>query len=169
MDEQERLGRELDSFGRALVMQTVERHGLRWCRNTIEDMVQTLVIAGWEVYASTQNEGLAKNRMASRAKDLRKIHRRWNQGRVPLSSVPVPPESGTTQDHPFSQSNGDLQTIIDNDLPSYLSQRQQQMIRLKLVGFTQEDIAQELRCSTKTVEREFKDIRTLWKEDLNEY
>ena len=62
---------DLYPFARALVLKVIkDRKPPGWDDNRIEDAIQELFLAGWQVWCDTQNIGFAKNRMASRKHNL---------------------------------------------------------------------------------------------------
>lgn len=67
MDETKRDSPEdFYDFAKALVKTLIWRHHLEWDEPRIEDAIQELFLAGWQVWCDTEDVGLAKNRMASR-------------------------------------------------------------------------------------------------------
>lgn len=61
---------DLFPFAPMLVKQLKAQHQLRWNKHKMEDAVQDLFLAGWQVWQDEKNVGLAKNRMKDRAKNL---------------------------------------------------------------------------------------------------
>ena len=71
MDETKRdLPEDLHDFAKALLGRLIRRHKLEWDEHRYEDAVQELFLAGWQVWCDKRDVGLAKNRMASRQKNL---------------------------------------------------------------------------------------------------
>lgn len=150
------VGPELNSFAEALVFNLVKKEGLRWCRNTIEDAVQTLVLAGWQVFRDTGDIGLAKNRMVSRSLNLIRDHNSRTKRLKPLEAV---------VDEPVKDDPVDRQMLYAENLEkqsnmlSRLTERQQRIAELRMDERTNEQIAAELGIGLRTVERELKTMR----------
>ena len=61
---------DLYPFAQMLVKQLLKQYRLRWNEHKLEDAVQDLFLAGWQVWSDEQDVGLAKNRMRDRTKNL---------------------------------------------------------------------------------------------------
>ena len=68
-DERDR-PEDLYPFAEALVRKLKVRHQLQWSEHRMEDAIQDLFLAGWQVWQDEEDVGLAKNRMRDRAKNL---------------------------------------------------------------------------------------------------
>lgn len=150
------VGQELSSFAEAMVRKIVKQHGLSWCRNTIDDAVQTLVLAGWQDFQNSGDLGLAKNRMVDRSKNLIRDHISKTKRHEPLDSIAELPSEELPVDRQLEYAEGLRRQSV---MLSRLTERQQQIAELRMAEHTNEQIAAELGIGLRTVERELKTMR----------
>jgi len=156
MPDETHIAEDLHSFAQVLVWQVPH---LRRGEHAREDATQELFLAGWQVYRDTGSVGLAKNRMASRQKNLFRIRREPKLE----CDLPEPQEGqagpleqdkrrGTRRDDPVEQA-------IYHELLARLPERRRRIVLLRVAGFSDRQIAEELGIGLRTVERELAQFR----------
>lgn len=159
---------DLYPFARATVLQLMRQKELRWNSHKVEDAIQDLFLAGWQVWQETKNVGLAKNRMVSRSHNLLRDHKSEKKHEPPsASSLPTPAGRGgeARADRSVSpldraDSRGDpAKVLLTQEHLDQLSERQRQITLLRMAGYENEEIATELGIGLRTVERELSKIR----------
>jgi RNA polymerase sigma factor (sigma-70 family) len=149
----------------AIAMKVARQHGLAHDSHRVEDMAQTLFLAGWQVWRDKGEVGFAKHRMRSRRinliDDLREerseprvesqISESARRGAVPVRAMDRRPESRKTP------LGGQLVEEFLNRLP----ERRRKIAQLRMAAMTNGEIAEETGISERTVDRE---IETLKKE-----
>lgn len=164
---------DLYPFAEMLVKQLKKQHQLRWNRHKMEDAEHDLFLAGWQVWQDAQDVGLAKHRMASRSRNLLRdfqaeLEHEPKTGTLPPRSTI--PDSGELWDEgamrawappdPRATIRGD--PAEEASLNSYLGQltdRQRQIVLMRMAGCTTQEAADELGLSLRTVERELSQLR----------
>ena len=170
MAEQSQTPDDLCPFAEALVRQLVAKKQLAWDEQRREDAVQELFLAGWQVWRDHGDVGLAKNRMASRQKNLLRDYASERRHEPPHQSSFPEPVEGTPdyleRDRRRTALHGDLagEALVSDFLAS-LPERQRQIVQLRMAGCTGREIADELGISLRTVERELSLIRKDYQDD----
>lgn len=164
---------DLYPFAEMLVKQLKKQHQLRWNKHRMEDATQDLFLAGWQVWQDEQNIGLAKHRMVSRSRNLLRDfqaeleHEPKTGTSPPRSKIP---DSGELWDEGAIRAwdPSDPRATIRGDpaeeasLNSYLgnlTDRQRQIVLMRMAGCTTQEIADELGIGLRTVERELETLR----------
>lgn len=160
-DTRDSLG-DLYAFAQALVRRLLRRHGLTWDLHRVADAVQTLVTAGWEVLQRGGQNGLAKNRMQSRACSLMRDY--WSERRhEPQAASDRFLAVGEGDDWEMSAKlsrRGDPSgEAICLELLAKLPERRRQVVLMRRDGYTNREIACTLRISLRTVEGELAQFR----------
>lgn len=164
---------DLYPFAQMLVRELKRKYQLRWNEHRMEDAEQDLFLAGWQVYQDEEDVGLAKNRMRDRAKNLlrdaasERKHEPKTGQEQPRSEIP---DSGELWDEeaikawdppdPRATVRGD--PAEEASLNSYLDEltdRQRQIVLMRMAGCTAQETADELGMSLRTVERELQNLR----------
>ncbi len=174
---------DLYPFARALVRKLVNRYQLTWDSHRKEDAEQDLFLAGWQVWQETQDIGLAKNRMASRKYNLlrdsstekkhepkllsavqRKQKKEAIQGQFEARDFAAELGFETATDR-ASQRGDPVEELIVQAYLNRLTERQRDIVLLRMAGNKDSEIAEQLGISLRTVERELAHLR---KERTNE-
>jgi DNA-directed RNA polymerase specialized sigma24 family protein len=181
MAEQQDVAEDLLSYATYLVKRLVRAHSLEWDHARVEDAAQALFLAGWQVWRNERNIALAKNRMKSRRVNLLRdfFNQRKREKQFPepskARSEPMQPgdlwNENSVRDRQAKSKFGRLrddpsEEASKNDYIDQLPQRQRQILLLRSVGYTDQQIADELGVSLRTVERERSLLR---KEYRNEH
>ena len=155
---------DLYPFAEALVSQIGKNHLLRRDAHRKEDAIQDLFLAGWQVWCDTGDVGLAKNRMVSRKNNLLRDAASERQHEPKRESrFPKPKEHNPgilERDGRRAELCGNpAQEALVNDFLGSLTERQRQIVQLRMAAFTNQEIADELGVGLRTVERELSQVR----------
>ena len=174
MADEPNVGEDLFSFAQVLVRELLKKHTLRWDSHRIEDAEQELFLAGWQVWRDTQNAGLAKNRMASRQKNLLRdffseLHHEPKADIDRLDSMAAdkgrkPWDENAVRDRQNASSLGRIRDdpAVNVAFEEYLERmpdRRRQIALLRWAGYSDREIADEVGVSLRTVERELSELR----------
>lgn len=173
MTEERNTPDDLFPFAQMLVKQLKAQHQLRWGRHKMEDAAQDLFLAGWQVWQDEQNVGLAKNRMKDRAKNLIRDFQSELENEPKTGFSPPRDETSDSgalwnEDAVRGWDSPDVRASIRGDpaevasVNSYLeglTDRQRQIVLLRMAGCTTQETADELGLSLRTVERELSQLR----------
>lgn len=154
---------DLYRTGQAIAREVAAKHGLTRDEHLIEDMTQTLFLAGWQVWRDKGDVGLAKHRMRSRQnnliKDLRRernapravsqLTEQEQRGAVPVRAMGMDADSRTTPDN----------AKLTEELLQRLPEQRRKIAQLRMAAMTNEEIAKELGISKRMVEREITALR----------
>lgn len=152
----------------AIAREVAAKNGRQRDGHLIEDMAQTLFLAGWQVWRDEGDVGLAKNRMRSRQNNLFKDLRREGSAPHPVSqlsereqqcAVPVRAMGRNPAAEPCPESE-----LVVQEFLSRLPDRRRQVAQLRMAAMTNDEIAKELGISKRMVEREI----TALKEELKQ-
>lgn len=171
---------DLYEFAQALVKDLLKSRGLKWSRHRLEDAQQDLFLAGWQVWQDEKDVGLAKNRMVSRVANLIRDYCSERKHEPKASSA----QFSTSDDKRSGKlwtddglrewgSKSDLvrqedPTVEEAEYREFLAnlpERQRQIVLLRSAGYSDEEIAAELKVSLRTIEREFQQFRKEHKHD----
>jgi len=87
MANEQQVVERLRRYAYATARNVLRRQGLERHEFRLDDIAQTLLLAGWQVWRDTEDVGLAKHRISTRAKnEAEKLDRELRQPR-PLSSL----------------------------------------------------------------------------------
>lgn len=164
---------DLYPFAHVLVKQLLKRYRLRWNEHRVEDAVHDLFLAGWQVWRDEQDVGLAKNRMRDRAKNLLrdfqaelehepKTHLFPKRDHIPKSGRLWDEDTSRGWDPPDARADirGDpAEVAAVSEYLERLNDRQRKVLMMRMAGCTNQEIADELGLSLRTVDREFETIR----------
>lgn len=174
MADEPNVGEDLFSFAQVLVRELLKKYGLRWDSHRIEDAEQELFLAGWQVWCDTQNAGLAKNRMASRQKNLLRdfCSEKKHEPKAASRHLDEPGGDKTgkhwDEDAVRDRQNASSLARIRDDpavnvaFEEYLERmpdRRRQIALLRWAGYSDREIADEVGVSLRTVERELSELR----------
>lgn len=171
---------DLYPFAEVQVRKLVLRYGLDWNRQKKEDAAGELFLAGWQVWRDTGNVGLAKNRIVSRTVNLyRDDHaEKTHEPKAATASLHRPGinEKGELWDDDANREwdvskdlarmrgepaeHSQLRELFDN-----LPEQQRKVALLRAAGYSDQEIADELGISLRTVERELSRFRKENKDD----
>ena len=147
-----------------MATQLLAAKGLARHSHLIDDATQEIVLAGLQNWQATQNIAFAKVRMRDRLKSwwLRYCadQRRQpvNESDLPSAVVDDGESVSLLQMHRDRRANPAEEAAV-NDFIAHLNPRQQRILRLAYAGYENEQIAEELAVSVRTVERERSTIR----------
>jgi RNA polymerase sigma factor (sigma-70 family) len=174
---------DLFPFAQALVRTLLKEKGLRWSSHRVEDAEQDLFLAGWQVYQDEGDIGLAKNRMVTRVANLNRDYRSERKHEPKASSDQHKP-AGISKDGKLWNDDANREWDVSNELCDWrrrppeevafkdmleaLPERQRQVVLLRSAGYTDQEIADELGVSLRTVERELSKFREEHKDDYRE-
>lgn len=165
---------DLFKFAQALVRKLKRRRQLNWDEHRMEDAAQDLFLAGWQVWQDEGDLGLAKNRMVARIsnlfRDYRSQRRHEPKSQSDLLTSPSIDQSGNlwsedavcAWDTPsrHERAQGDPAEIARlNDYLASLPPRRRKVIGLRMAGYSNAEIADELSIGLRTVERELEALR----------
>lgn len=165
---------DLFNFAQALVRKLKMRRQLNWDEHRMEDAAQDLFLAGWQVWQDQGDLGLAKNRMVTRVSNLFRDYRseRRHEPKPASDLLTTPPigESGHLWsenvvrgwDAPsrHERAQGDPAEIARlNDYLASLPPRRRKVVTLRMAGYSDAEIADELGIGLRTVERELEALR----------
>ncbi len=163
---------DLYPFAQALVISLVKKKQLRWDEHRVEDAIQDLFLAGWQVWRDTENVGLAKNRMVSRQNNLlrdfaaeRRHEPKTNRLSPPEETDRAPlwdEESARGWQRPsrrFRDAEDPAEKVEVQDYIEHLPARQRQIVKFRMAGLTDREIAEEMGIGLRTVERELASFR----------
>jgi RNA polymerase sigma factor (sigma-70 family) len=167
MDETKRDSPEdLHDFANALVKKMIRSKGLDWDEHRIEDAVQELFLAGWQVWCNTEDVGLAKNRMASRRKNLIRdfFSEKRHEPKPESDFERVGAGDGEAEQADWLERREAIrgsptESAEVNDFLDHLPDRRRDICRYRMAGYANKEIARELDISERTVERELIAIR----------
>ena len=148
----------------AMATQLLAAKGLARHSHLIDDAAQEIALAGLQNWQATQNIAFAKVRMRDRLKSwwLRYCadQRRQpvNESDLPSAVVDDGESVSLLQMHRDRRANPAEEAAV-NDFIAHLNPRQQRILRLAYAGYENEQIAEELAVSVRTVERERSTIR----------
>lgn len=161
----------LDRYAKAIARRILRQFDLEHDRHRGEDIAQNLFLAGWQVWKSTGNEGLAKHRMSSRANN--EIDRLTVELKQPQPVTSVLPPAGPAcgcdateayhsvlADLPYrrlrvgASRSSPLEDLIFKEYLEGLPERQRRIVECRLANMTVKEISQTLGVSTSTIERE---------------
>lgn len=171
-DERDR-PEDLYPFAEALVRKLKARHQLQWSEHRMEDAIQDLFLAGWQVWQDEEDVGLAKNRMRDRAKNLlRDFQSELTHEPKASSEQPKPGVYGRWDEekgedrverwNPADRNSlrGDPdQEAMVNEYLDGLTERQRRIVLLRTAGYEIDEIASELGIGKRTVDRELQNLR----------
>lgn len=165
---------DLFSFAQMLVAKLKRTDPLQqWSKHQEEDAVQDLFLAGWQVWQDEGNAGLAKNRMADRAKNLirdlksERKHEPTAAGEQRMAGVTGRWDESSDDEslQRFDPVDRDSlrgapdQDSLVNETLNRLTERQREIAVLRMAGFSNDEIATELNIGLRTVERELQHIK----------
>jgi len=191
MDNQDEKAREIDAVNR------LQRYAQGIARKILfafdlehddawhEDISQTLLLEGWKVWRDTGDEGKARHRMSSRAKDEKeKLYTTLTEQPRPVSGLGMDDPTaghreGAGQTERYHADAGemrysrmrptsrasleedmDVQALLDR-----LPERTRQIVEMRMATMTVPEIAKKLQISKTTVERELAQLRKDLKND----
>jgi len=174
----------LDRYAKAIARNRLHAFDLGFDSHRVEDIAQTLFLAGWQVWKDTGNEGLAKHRMSSRAdNETKKLETELKQPR-PISSLPLPnnrhsedADTATshhveTADQPYRRLQigvrsraSPMEDMIVQEYLDGLTPRQRRIVECRMAQMTVPEISQTLGVSTSTIERELTLLQKGFKHD----
>ena len=145
----------------------------------MEDAIQDLFLAGWQVWQDEEDVGLAKNRMRDRAKNLLRdfqaelthepkassehpkpgVYGRWDEERDEDRV-----ERWNPADRTSLRGDPDQEAMVNEYLDG-LTERQRRIVLLKMAGYEIEEIASELGIGKRTVDRELETLRKEYPHD----
>lgn len=150
----------------AIAREVAAKNGRQGDRHLIEDMAQTLFLAGWQVWRDKGDVGLAKNRMRSRQNNLIKSLCRERNAPPPVSQLSEREQRGAVPSramgrNPAAQPPPESALVVEEFL-SRQPERRRHVAQLRMAAMTNDEIAKELGISKRMVEREI----TALKEEL---
>ncbi len=174
---------DLFSFAQALVRTLLKEKGLRWSSHRVEDAEQDLFLAGWQVYQDEGDIGLAKNRMVTRVANLHREYRSERKNEPKAASDQLKP-AGIKKDGKLWNDDANREwdvaevlcdlrrrppeEVVYKEMLDAMPERQRKVALLRSAGFTDQEIADELGVSLRTVERELSKFREEHKDDYCE-
>lgn len=172
---------DLYPFARALVRKLVKRHGLEWSSHRIEDAEQDLFLAGWQVWREKADIGLAKNRMVTRTANLFRDFKAEEDHEPKASSRFFKPpgiEGGRLWDDDANRQWDVANVFCDhrsqpaeeaayNEMLAAMPERQRKVVLLRSAGYSDQEVADELGISLRTVERELSQFRKEHRDDYH--
>lgn len=177
MAEQQDVVKDLEKYAKWLVAR------LDWGRDhgRKDDAEQELLLAGWQVWLNEGNVALAKHRMKSRTANLlRDFGRRKKRETTFTDHASAQPDDGGdrwSENSIGDHRKGPAPRDPDGDSPKNaairrfmdrLSERQRRIVLLRNVGRADEQIADELGVSLRTVERERALLRKEYRDEFGE-
>jgi DNA-directed RNA polymerase specialized sigma24 family protein len=174
---------DLYPFAEMLVKQLKKQHQLRWNKHRMEDATQDLFLAGWQVYQDEGDIGLAMNRMVTRVAKLHRDYRsEWKSEPKAASDQHKPagiPKDGKLWNDDANRDWDASNVLCDwrrrppeevayEDMLVAMPERQRIVVLLRGAGYTDQEIADELGVSLRTVERELSKFREEHKDDYCE-
>ncbi len=168
MTDRNEIGMELDSYAKMLVRKLLVRKRLKWDCHQREDAAQDLLLAGWQVWKETEDMGLAKNRMRDRRKNV--IRDYFSKSRQPKPESALPPvtdeegrEMRLCESRSSARGSPDEELVVQEFLAK-LPERTRQVCNLRMAGYDTQEMAQQLGCSLRTVEREINSLKEYYYE-----
>lgn len=164
---------DLYKFAKAQVKQLLKKKRVGWKRDRVEEAIQDLFLAGWEVWQDKHDVGLAKNRIVSRVNNLLRddaSERKHEPRTGMLPAADAVPESGHLWDEErvrgWEQLDARANLRSDpaeraavRDRLEQMTERQRRITELRMAEYSTEEIANQLGLSLRTVERELSNLR----------
>lgn len=154
-------GVQLHLYACKIVQAAVVDLHLPWDEVTVEDYAQELILAGWQVFVDTGNLGDAFHRMRDRFKNVMRDDEAETKHEPATESDFGEPE--VHQPRIIEQNVGDDPAMLAemNEEVANLDTRLRDVVLLKGSGYTNREIADELKIGLRTVEREVAKFREL--------
>lgn len=134
---------DLYAFAQMLVEKWSDRLG--YSRHQEEDAVHDLFLAGWKVYQSEQNVGLAKNRMQDRAKTMSRDRTSERKHEPTIESNFSTPVNEPQPPHALIERSSreyDSALLAErNEYLNRLSERQRAIVLLRYARCTTQEMA----------------------------
>jgi len=163
---------DMYDFTRAVVLKMVHQHKFTWSSHRLEEAIQDLYLAGLQVWAETEDEGLARNRMVTRLPNLLRDfasedkHRPRSASDFKPIEVPSLEEGKVDKEdwleqkvavagEPGRQALDETDDILSvREILTKLSPQCLKVCQYVMAGKTNAEIAEEMGLSERTVERE---------------
>jgi len=159
---------EIYEHARRIAMQFFIEKGLTSRHHLIEDATQEIALAGWQCSETTDQVGCIVNRMKDRLKTW------WGRYLKEQSRRSSESTEGILDNETVRECEDRSRNIHDPEalksfLETKLSPRQRQIANYFMAGFTQQQIAEELGMSDRTVQRERVLMEETYRRHLNSY
>lgn len=156
---------EMEKYCTKLARDMLRRYNLARDSIRMDDIVQTLILAGWQVLKDTDDWGLAKHRMSTRLKneeaklnsELKKIQPEAAFSEKAIARGDKVSGVGFRREDPEPAED----SMMFDEFMALLPDDTRKVVRFKMADMTNEEVADELGIGVRTVERKLAEAREL--------
>lgn len=179
MPESKEVLDRLDRYAKACARNILRKFDLGHDWHRSEDIAQVLFLAGWQVWKAKGDEGLAKHRISSRAKnEAQRLRAELKNEPQPVPDLPTASggerdgmdateayhvESASSPHRPVGMSawsrSSPLEDMIVQEYLDGLTDRQRRIVECRMAAMNVKEIASTLGVSPSTVERELVQLK----------
>lgn len=163
MADEKQAIKELERYAKGIARKLLAQKGLSNDEHRLEDVAQSLLLAGWQVWRDEKNLDHARHRMSTRAaNEAEKLDQELRQ---PPPESSVMPEGGDEDDDVrpteeiVDRRDDPAEAAAVRDFVDGLPERLQPIFRCRLAGMSNPEIAAELNIGLRTVERAVAELK----------
>jgi len=157
MTDERQAIKELERYAKGVARKLLAQKGLAHDEHQMEDVAQSLLLAGWQVWRDEKNLDHARHRMSTRAaNEADKLDRQLRQPPPESSVIPAgQPEEDEVRpsDLIVDRRDDPVETAAVREFVDGLPEHLQPVFRCRLAGMSNPEIAAELHIGLRTVER----------------